>query len=160
MVRFARERGFVPVVGAYHWDVDRYGKVDKELQYKKTAAIRVFEELQRTELVPRGYFRDYLADNIRWLGGGSLSSCDAGRYSIAIDCSGNVAPCLALRHTGNLLHQSLDEILDTRDGDAIRTCSARSSCNMVCSRVIGSTLRRPLSALLTPSRLSAESNVG
>jgi MoaA/NifB/PqqE/SkfB family radical SAM enzyme len=160
VVRFARQKGFVPVVGAYHWDVERYGKSDPELQYKRSAAIRVFEELQRTRMVPGGYFRDYLADNIRWLGGGNLPKCDAGRYSIAIDCSGNVAPCLALRHTGNLLRQHLDEVLATLDREGIRACSARSSCNMVCSRVIGSTLRHPVSALLTPSRVSAASNAG
>ena len=28
VVRFARAKGFMPVVGAYHWDIDRYGKID------------------------------------------------------------------------------------------------------------------------------------
>jgi len=101
-------------------------------------------------MVPNGYFRNYLQDNIRWLNDQRLPACDAGRYSIAIDASGNVAPCLALPHTGNLLSSSLSEILDNLDYSTIRQCSDRSSCNMLCSRVVGSNLRRPLSALRTP----------
>ncbi|MEK7838300.1 MAG: SPASM domain-containing protein, partial [candidate division NC10 bacterium] len=95
-------------------------------------------------------------DNVRWLGGGSLDRCDAGRYSIAIDSSGNVAPCLALKHAGNLLESSLDEILARFDRAAIRGCSDRSSCNMMCSRVVGSTLRHPISALITLASVTAQ----
>jgi MoaA/NifB/PqqE/SkfB family radical SAM enzyme len=32
------------------------------------------------------------------LSAGSLAACDAGRYSIAIDASGNVSPCRRLDH--------------------------------------------------------------
>lgn len=148
VVRFARARGFVPVVGAYHWGVERYGKIDLTLQYERRAAMSVFAEVIESRAVPRGYFQDYLRDNIRWLGGGTLERCDAGRYSIAIDASGNVAPCLALKHVGNLLGSSLDEILARFDREAIGRCSDRSSCNMLCSRVVGSTLRHPVAALL------------
>ena len=155
VVRFARARGFIPVVGAYHWGIERYGKTDSALQYDRQAASLVFEQVLDSGLVPRGYFRDYLRDNVRWLGGENLEPCDAGRYSIAIDASGNVAPCLALKHAGNLLESSLDEILARFDRVAIRGCSDRSSCNMMCSRVVGSTLRHPISALLTPSSVSA-----
>jgi MoaA/NifB/PqqE/SkfB family radical SAM enzyme len=150
VVRFARARGFIPVVGAYHWEIERYGKVDLTLQYRRVDAMKVFEQVLESGLVPRGYFREYLRDNLRWLSGGSLERCDAGRYSIAIDASGNVAPCLALAHAGNLLESSLDDILARFDREAIRWCSDRSSCNMLCSRVVGSTLRHPLSALATP----------
>ncbi len=148
VVRFARARGFIPVVGAYHWGIERYGKVDLGLQYRQEVAVKVFEKVMDSGLVPRGYFRDYLRDNIRWLSGGSLEPCDAGRYSIAIDASGNVAPCLALAHAGNLLESPLDDILARFDRGAIRRCSDGSSCNMLCSRVVGSTLRHPVSALL------------
>ncbi|MGH7229521.1 MAG: radical SAM protein [Nitrospiraceae bacterium] len=151
VVRFARQRGFIPVVGAYHWGIERYGKVDRTLQYQRQAMSQVFEQVIESGLVPRGYLRDYLRDNVRWLTGGSLERCDAGRYSIAIDASGNVAPCLALKHVGNLLECSLGEILARFNRDAIRRCSDRSSCNMLCSRVVGSTLRHPISALLTPT---------
>ncbi len=150
VVRFARAKGFMPVVGAYHWNIERYGKVDLALQYERQAAASLFQELFQSGLVPRGYFRDYLRDNVRWLSGEGLEPCDAGRYSIAIDASGNVAPCLALKHAGNLLESSLDEVLARFDQGAIKTCSDRSSCNMLCSRVIGSVLRHPVSALLTP----------
>ncbi len=153
VVRFARDRGFIPVVGAYHWDIERYGKVDLTLQYQKSTAISVFQEVLNSGLVPRGYFRQYLRDNITWLNGDPLRQCDAGRYSIAIDASGNVAPCLALQHTGNLRTSSLDEILTRFDQDTIRECSNRSSCNMLCSRVIGATLNQPINALLTPTRV-------
>lgn len=156
VVRFARARGFIPVVGAYHWGIERYGKVDLALQYQRVAASTIFEQVLDSGLVPRGYFRDYLHDNIRWLSGGSLEPCDAGRYSIAIDASGNVAPCLALNHAGNLLECSLDDILARFDREAIKRCSDRSSCNMLCSRVVGSALRHPLSALITPRSVSAE----
>lgn len=153
VVRFARDRGFIPVVGAYHWDIERYGKVDLALQYQKSTAVSVFQSVLDSGLVPRGYFRQYLRDNITWLSGGSLKRCDAGRYSIAIDASGNVAPCLALEHQGNLLTSSLDEILMQIDQVAIRACSDQSSCNMLCSRVIGSILNQPINALLTPTKL-------
>ena len=156
IVRFARARGFIPVVGAYHWGIERYGKVDLALQYQRAAASTIFEQVLDSGLVPRGYFRNYLRDNTRWLSGGSLEPCDAGRYSIAIDASGNVAPCLALNHAGNLLECSLDDILARFDREAIRRCSDRSSCNMLCSRVVGSALRHPLSALITPRSVPAK----
>ncbi len=156
VVRFARANGFMPVVGAYHWDIERYGKVDLTLQYQRQAAVSLFQQLIETDLVPRGYFRNYLNDNIRWLNGEGLEPCDAGRYSIAIDASGNVAPCLALKHAGNLLESSLDDILGRFDRGAIQACSDRSSCNMLCSRVIGSVLRHPVSALMTPLTVKRE----
>ena len=142
-------------MGAYHWDIDRYGKVTPELQYQEGTAVDVFRQVLESQLVPRGYFRDYVRDNVVWLSGAALPRCDAGRYSIAVDASGNVAPCLALRHSGNLLESSLPEILVAMDADAVRQCSDRSSCNMLCSRVVGTSLRRPLSSLLTPASLAA-----
>ena len=154
VVTFARNHGMIPVVGAYHWDVSRYGKKDVTLQYQKATAAAVFREVLKSGLVPKGYFRSYLQDNIRWLNGQNLPPCDAGRYSIAIDASGNVAPCLALPHAGNLLLSSLPEILENLDHAAIQTCSDRSSCNMLCSRVVGSNLRHPLSALRTKQMIS------
>ena len=150
VMRFARNHGMIPVLGAYHWDVSRYGKIDLTLQYQKATAAATFQAVMDSNLVPAGYFRNYLEDNIRWLNGQSLPDCDAGRYSIAIDASGNVAPCLALPHAGNLLSSSLPEILENVDSAAIQQCSARSSCNMLCSRVVGSNLRNPLAALRTP----------
>jgi len=154
VVRFSRDRGFMPVVGAYHWNIERYGKVDIELQYKNQMAVDVFRQVIQSGLVPRGYFSRYLQDNIDWLSNCGLSPCDAGRYSISIDSSGNVAPCLALNHAGNLLESSLDEILHNFDRDAINNCSEKSSCNMMCSRVVGSNLRHPLEAIMTPQTLA------
>ncbi len=153
VVRFARARGFIPVVGAYHWDIGRYGKPDARLQYESQAITKVFEQVLESGLVPRGYFRKYLRDNVEWLSGGALERCDAGRYSIAVGASGNVAPCLALPNAGSLLDSSLDEILARFDRAAIRRCSDHSSCNMLCSRVVGTTLRHPLATPLTPSKL-------
>ncbi len=155
VVRFARARGFVPVVGAYHWGIERYGKVEPALLYERQIARSVFSQVLESGLVPQGYFRRYLRDNVRWLGGESLEPCDAGRYSIAIDASGNVAPCLALKPAGNLLESSLDDILTRFDGEAIQACSDRSSCNLLCSRVVGSALRHPVSALLTPRSIKS-----
>ena len=157
VVRYARRNGFMPVVGAYHWDIERYGKVDSELQYSNEQAKAVFEEVLHSELVPGGYFRDYLRDNVTWLSGKKLKGCDAGRYSIAIDASGNVAGCLAMKHAGNLRQQDLDSILANMDFKAIDECSDKSSCNMMCSRVIGSNLRKPVTAMMTPARLSTSS---
>ena len=153
VVRFARDKGFIPVVGAYHWDIQRYGKRDLTLQYQKSAAIAVFQEILDSGLIPRGYFRQYVKDTITWLNDGPLSACDAGRYSIAIDASGNVAPCLALDHKGNLLSSSLNDILLQFDHQKITQCSKQSSCNMLCSRVIGSTMRQPINAMLTPTKV-------
>ena len=153
VVRFARDHGFVPVVGAYHWGIDRYGKVDPTLQYERAAAIKVFEEVLGSNLVPRGYFRHYILDNIQWLKGKPLAPCDAGRYSVAIDASGNVAPCYALQPAGNLLESHLENILAKMDRRAISQCSANSSCNLLCSRIVGSTLRHPMSAFITAKSL-------
>lgn len=91
VVRFARSRGFMPVVGVYHWKVGLYGKEDPALVYDRSAA---------------GYFRRFAGDNVSWLRGQQLEPCDAGRYSIAIDASGNVAPCLAFPAVGNLRESS------------------------------------------------------
>lgn len=154
VVKYARQQGFIPVAGAYHWDVERYGKADAELQYKKEEAGLVFKQILSSGFVPRVYFRQYLLDNIAWLNGEKLSACDAGRYSISIDPAGNVAPCLALNHSGNLKESSLSAILESMNHDEIKSCSDASSCNMMCSRVVGSTLRHPVQALITPEHVN------
>jgi MoaA/NifB/PqqE/SkfB family radical SAM enzyme len=156
VVKYAGKHGFIPVVGAYHWDIERYGKVDAALQYENSQAKEVFEELVNSDLIPKGYFRNYLKDNIQWLSGNGLKKCDAGTYSIAIDSSGNVAPCLALKHAGNLKELSLHDILSRFDRGKIEQCSNNSSCNMMCSRIVGSNLRDPLSAVITPDKISAQ----
>jgi MoaA/NifB/PqqE/SkfB family radical SAM enzyme len=155
VIRYARDNDFMPIVGAYHWDVGRYGRIDGTLQYRHEKVIDLFERILETGLVPRGYYRDYIRDNIAWLRGEKLNRCDAGRYSIVIDASGNVAPCLALNHAGNLREASLEKILAGFDHDAIKTCSDNSSCNMMCSRIAGSMVRHPVSTLTTPKIFSA-----
>jgi len=155
VAKFSRQKGFMPVVGAYHWGIERYGRIDPTLQYQRDAAVEVFKNLMSSGVIPKGYFRNYLQDNIDWLNGENLSSCDAGRYSIAIDSSGNVAPCLALQHAGNLLESSLTDILDSFDRESVNECSNKSSCNMMCSRVVGSIIRNPMSSLKTPKKLNS-----
>jgi MoaA/NifB/PqqE/SkfB family radical SAM enzyme len=157
VVRFARARGFMPVLGAYHWNVGKYGKTAKALQYGQSEAIAAFEQVLASGLVPRGYFRRYLRDNIRWLAGKRLPRCDAGRHTIAIDAAGNVSACLAQPVAGNLLTASLAEILAAMDRAEIARCSAASSCNLLCGRVVGTLLRHPLEALATPRRLQPAS---
>ncbi len=149
VVQFARDRGFLPVVGAYHWDVGLYGKQDPGLMYERQKASLVFERLLADDAIPPGYLRQYTKDNVTWLRGGTLEPCDAGRYSIAIDASGNVAPCLALPEAGNLLQSSLREILARFNRQEIQNCSDRSSCNRLDGRVIGSVLRHPITAWRT-----------
>jgi MoaA/NifB/PqqE/SkfB family radical SAM enzyme len=150
MVRFARERDFLPVVGAYHWDVGLYGKQDHSLMFERQQASLVFERLLAEESIPPGYLQQYVKDNVTWLRGERLEPCDAGRYSIAIDASGNVSPCLSLSSAGNLLHSSLNEILSRFDRHTIQGCSDRSTCNRLDGRVIGSVLRHPIAAWQTP----------
>ncbi len=150
VLQFARARGFIPILGAYHWNIERYGKIDVDLQYQRDTAVSVFRHALTSGLVPPGYHRDYVRDNLRWLNQEPLAPCDAGKYSIAIDASGNVAPCLALSHAGNLRESCLETILQNFNREAIQRCSNRSSCNMLCSRVVGSLLRHPVSAALTP----------
>ena len=150
VVRFAREKGFLPVVGAYHWDVGLYGKQEVSLMYERRQASAVFEQLLAHDELPPGYLRQYAKDTVSWLRGEQLAPCDAGRYSIAIDASGNVSPCLSLPHAGNLLQSSLGEILPRFDRRSIRDCSDRSSCNRVDGRVIGSVMRHPIKAWRTP----------
>ncbi len=150
VVAFARRRGFLPVVGAYHWDVGLYGKQDATLMYDREQACLVFEGLLEEEAFPPGYLRQYAQDTVTWLRGGQLKPCDAGGYSIAIDASGNVSPCLSLPSAGNLRESPLREIVARFDRQAIRHCSDRSSCNRLDGRVIGSVLRHPIAAWRTP----------
>ena len=150
VVAFARQRGFLPVVGAYHWDVGLYGKLDATLMYDRQQARAVFEQLLQQDLLPPGYLRQYATDNVTWLGGGTLASCDAGGYSIAIDASGNVSRCLSLPPVGNLRESSLSDIISRFDRQSIQFCSDHSSCNRLDGRVIGSVLRHPIAAWQTP----------
>jgi MoaA/NifB/PqqE/SkfB family radical SAM enzyme len=149
VVRYARERGFLPVVGAYHWNVGTYGRPDELLMYDRSSAAAVFSGLLDGELIPPGYLRKFVEDNVSWLRGQKLEPCDAGRYSIAIDASGNVSPCLAFPSVGNLLESSLSEILERFDREAIKFCSDNSSCNRLDGRVVGTILRHPIVALRT-----------
>ncbi len=156
VVRFAREQGFLPVVGAYHWSVGTYGRPDELLMYDRTSAAAVFSGLLDDELIPPGYLRKFVEDNVSWLRGLKLEPCDAGRYSIAIDASGNVAPCLAFSSVGSLLESSLSEILGRFDRDAIKACSDNSSCNRLDGRVVGTILRHPITALLTARSFTSQ----
>jgi len=149
VVRFAREQGFLPVVGAYHWNVGIYGKPDELLMYNRASAAAVFSGLLDDELIPPGYLRKFVEDNVSWLRGQKLEPCDAGRYSVAVDASGNVSPCLAFPSVGNLLESSLSEILGRFDRGAIKICSDNSSCNRLDGRVVGTILRHPITALRT-----------
>jgi MoaA/NifB/PqqE/SkfB family radical SAM enzyme len=149
VVRFAREQGFLPVVGAYHWNVGIYGRPDELLMYDRSSTAAVFSGLLDDNLIPPGYLRKFVEDNVSWLRGQKLEPCDAGQYSIAIDASGNVSPCLAFPSVGNLLESSLSEILDRFDRDAVNSCSDNSSCNRLDGRVVGTILRHPITALRT-----------
>ena len=153
VVRFATEHGFLPVVGAYHWEVGLYGKKDPALMYERQRAGMLFQQLLDEALIPSGSLRRFTEDNGRWLQGKDLEPCDAGGYSIAIDASGNVSPCLSLPAAGSLLTASLEEILSRFDRDRIRRCSKQSSCNRLDSRIVGSIVRHPLTALRTPVTL-------
>lgn len=147
VVRFAREQGFLPVVGAYHWNVGTYGRPDELLMYDRSSAAAVFSGLLDEELIPSGYLRKFVEDNVSWLRGEKLEPCDAGRYSVAIDASGNVSPCLAFPSVGNLLESSLSEILSRFNRQNIQACSDNSSCNRLDGRVVGIILRHPITAL-------------
>jgi MoaA/NifB/PqqE/SkfB family radical SAM enzyme len=155
VVRFAREQGFLPVVGAYHWNVGTYGRPEELLMYDRSSAAALFSGLLDDELIPPGYLRKFVEDNVSWLRGQKLEPCDAGRYSIAIDASGNVSPCLAFPSVGNLLESSLNEILGRFDRDAIKICSDDSSCNRLDGRVVGTVLRHPIVALRTARSFSS-----
>lgn len=151
--RFARARGFAPVLGAYHWDVGKYGKADPRLAIAREQAAQTFEAMLESGLLPPGYYRAFAGDSVDWLRGRRLGRCDAGRYSLAIDASGNVAPCLAMPFAGNLRRQDLDEILDGIDRRAVEACSRASSCNLLCGRLVGRNLRNPWTAAATPMKL-------
>ena len=156
VVRFARAQGFLPVVGAYHWNVGTYGKPDELLMYDRASTAAVFSGLLDDELIPPGYLRRFVEDNVSWLRGQKLEPCDAGRYSIAIDTSGNVSPCLAFPSVGNLLESSLSEILGRFDRDAIEICSDNSSCNRLDGRVVGTIVRHPIVALRTARSFTSQ----
>jgi MoaA/NifB/PqqE/SkfB family radical SAM enzyme len=149
VVMFARRRGFLPVVGAYHWGSGLYGKQDSTLMYERENASLVFERLLRDDAIPPGYLRQYVKDNVTWLQGRALEPCDAGRYSIAIDASGNVSPCLAMPAVGNLRQSTLSDILARLDRQQIQSCSDGSTCNRLDGRIVGSVLRHPITAFRT-----------
>jgi len=150
VVGFARNRDFLPVVGVYHWDVGLYGKRDSTLMFERQKVSLVLEQLLEQHALPPGYLRQYAKTNVAWLREKSLEPCDAGKYSIAIDASGNVSPCLSFPEVGNLLHSSLGEILGRFNRLQIQCCSDRSSCNRLDGRIIGSVLRHPIAAWRTP----------
>ena len=79
VVRFALAHGFLPVVGAYHWNIGTYGRPDELLMYDRASAAAVFSGLLDDELIPPGYLRQFVADNVSWLRGQKLEPCDAGR---------------------------------------------------------------------------------
>ena len=159
VVRFACEQGFLPVVGAYHWNVGTYGRPDELLMYDRSRAAAVFSGLLDDELIPPGYLQKFVEDNASWLRGQKLEPCDAGRYSIAIDASGNVSPCLAFPSVGNLLESSLSEILERFDRNAIKICSDNSSCNRLDGRVVGTLLRHPIVALRTSQSFTSRGSL-
>jgi|TARA_B100001964_G_scaffold27965_1_gene28256 sulfatase maturation enzyme AslB (radical SAM superfamily) len=128
---FARARGFIPVIGAYHWDVLAYGKADAELIYAWETAIAVFSDLLRSNTVPRGFFQEFFQDNLCRFEGKKLHPYDAGKYSIEIDASNNVSLCLTMPEIGNLQRQNLDEILGSFDRVAVKQCSDQSTCNIL-----------------------------
>ncbi len=150
VVRFAADHGFTPVVTPYHWDVGRYGRVEPDMQYDKDMVMAVIGEVLDSGLVPPGYLHSYVLDNIGWLKGKPLGRCDAGRYSIYIDASGNVAACMAMDFAGNILETPLSGILEKMDRGKVRECSDNAGCNVICNRVIGSNLRHPVKALQSP----------
>jgi MoaA/NifB/PqqE/SkfB family radical SAM enzyme len=149
VVRFAREKGFMPVVGAYHWGVDNYGKANKGLQFQREAAIEVFQSLLKAGQLPRGLHTAYVEDNIRWLSDEPLGRCDAGRYSIVVGAQGHLSACLAHSPVGNLLEETLPTLLSKLDHQKIRACSDASSCNLWCARTVGNSLQHPIAALQT-----------
>ena len=140
----------MPVVGAYHWNVGAYSRPDELLMYDRSNTAAVFSGLLDNELLPPGYLRKLVEDNVSWLRGQKLEPCDAGQSSVAIDASGNVSPCLAFSSVGNLLESSLSQILDRFDREAIKICSDNSSCNRLDGRIVGTILRHPIVALRTP----------
>lgn len=150
VVNFATEHGFTPVLTPYHWNVGRYGRVDPGLQYDREAVAALFGEILESGMIPRGYLTGYVRDNINWLRGKKLGRCDAGRFSVSIDASGNVAPCLAMEHAGNLLETGLPEILKQMDMKKVRHCSDNSGCNVICNRLVDANLRHPIRALRSP----------
>lgn len=150
VVRFAAEQGLLPVVGAYHWEVGLYGKKDPVLMYERQQVGMLCYQLINERLIPTGSPRRFTEDHVRCLRGQDLEPCDTGGYSIAIDASGNFAPCLFLPSSGNLRMTSLSDILAGFDRDTIAACSGGSSCNRLDSRINGSVVRHPLTALRTP----------
>jgi len=80
--------------------------------YDRSSIATVFSGLLDDQLIPLGYLRTFVEDNVSWLRGQKLEPCDAGRYSIAIDASGNLSPCLGFPSVANLLESSLSDILE------------------------------------------------
>ena len=143
VAKFTRMRGFTPIIGAYHWGIGQYGKINHDLQFRRDAAIKIFQSLIDSDVLPKGFARIYAKSNVAWLSRQKLSHCDAGRYSIVVGSAGEVSPCLAHKSVGSLLTSSLRDILRKLDHQEIRKCSDNSTCNVMCSRVVGHAIRNP-----------------
>ncbi len=148
VLRFAKAQGLTPILGAYHWQAAGYGKADAGLIYDRAQAAQMFTRALESGLIPAGYLSDYARDTLTWLEGGKLAPCDAGSLSVVIDAMGNVSPCLGLPAAGNLAEHGLGQILATLDRQAIQDCSDKSTCNLLCARVVGWARRNPVAGLL------------
>jgi len=149
VVRFAREQGFLPVVGAYHWNIGTYGRPDQLLMYDRSTAAAVFSGLLDDELIPPGYLRKFVEDNMSWLRGQKLEPCDAGRYSVCHRCIGKRVPLPGVPFRGKPARIVAEGDPGRFDRDAINICSDNSSCNRLDGRIVGTILRHPITALRT-----------
>lgn len=152
IVDFANKVGFLPVVAAYHHGDSLFGKTNDELMIENKDAIDIFEEILRSDKIPFGQERAYIKDNINWLSGKGLPACDAGRYSIAIDASGEVSACLPFEKVGNVRTHTLKELVANIDHKKVKECSDKSTCNLACSRVVSTGMSRPLQSIVSSYR--------
>jgi MoaA/NifB/PqqE/SkfB family radical SAM enzyme len=126
VVRFARRHGFIPVVGAYHWNVGLYGKEDTVLMYDRSAADPwCSNSCLKDDLIPAGYFRHFVKPTApSGCGEQRLEPCDAGRYSIAIDASGEVSqPAWRCRRWGTCARCPTERSSVASTGPQIQACS-------------------------------------
>ena len=86
VVRFAQGQGFLPVVGAYHWNVGTYGRPDALLMYDRITRGRCVQRVTgRRADSPRLPWK-FVEDNVSWLRLRAPDCRDHAASALAVGC--------------------------------------------------------------------------
>jgi len=145
--RFAEKNGFDFSALPYIYGVGIAGTKREELLYKKEV-LKVFEKLAKQE---KDFFKKiaYL-EAVKFLRGESIGACDALRYSIKVDETGKLAPCIEMPAFLNLIEEEPEKMFDKKQLAIVESCSKNTPCFYGCTRSIGSIAKNKKKVCLHP----------